>query len=1062
MSNQDFNPQMNPQNPPPNPAGMNGMPYGQPYAAGPQGPQGPQGSQGSPQGQPPYPAGQPVPPYGPPQAPYPGAPPQGPQGGPLPPFGGMPQPPREPKGSKKPLIITLIVILLLIAIGLTLFFVLRGRNKREITPMTQIKRTEPPVSVQTEAKTDIPPSEAVTEPKTEPEATDPAPTEPPSVDMVPIENDLPHPLQDQRSLRPEVKTEFVKDIGFEQYVDINKVKGPDGPYEIQTVNIPKLLIPGADAAAANAYLDQIRERFITDFNRIADAGEIPYLSCTYDLFVGDDILSLGVFYQGQETPITWSKAWTFDMTTGKLIGDEALLERFGIGSSDPDMLRERNILLSALQYTNIVSADSAFRYMHAANNLAAYRLGYLTYPQIRVSGYGRPAISYTMMSGQGYGLAGVSTDLVDDANYRRGELNPAYRSLAGHWGIDPDDRSIQAMVINLGEVKDNASFGKAARRVASVLNFAGLPDEMTALYARDSSGSGFEVKAGPQFLVIPRCADTVVTLGYTEADKRPLPDPADAFPDYDLVEGLQGGMGVVAVAPKEGDNTVGLSAVDGFTDFTLAADGSGVRDAAGIFDVTDKALDLTEVAWPSSAYMQYFQGMMPFECDTEHYIDGAYPSYPGATRNSVASDVVEPLDVKSILQEEIPDNTFADDTYDYLNLPRLTLDSADAKAVNEEIENRYRQLLREMQDMVDGGYELDGYAVPSAEYSVFDDGKTLSLNVRFWSMMPMHVDDSRVYTLSREDGRRLDQDEILALYGIRPDQATSLLEQTIRDLNSPTWDSGGETDAYVHSRFYMTQTLDYNISHKLMTMSIKDSATHFTGEQSQTDKFFINPDGDLSAKIMVFGAIQSGAYYESATVIADRLAETDPLSSDFLAICAKLGLDPETVDARAFVAYLGKGNQADKRSRSVADMNCFLYEYVNTRTTDMLLRLDWEDAENYEDKLDGDEYYLVIPKYRGDVLEIRPLVDGEPIMPWNMFSGNGPTLVVQNTEEGKSNAEIVIRYRGEEVGIRPAQQSGSLVDMPGVYDITDRVEAAPDVESYDSYAVQSVIEQYLP
>ena len=121
------------------------------------------------------------------------------------------------------------------------------------------------------------------------------------------------------------------------------------------------------------------------------------------------------------------------------------------------------------------------------------------------------------------------------------------------------------------------------------------------------------------------------------------------------------------------------------------------------------------------------------------------------------------------------------------------------------------------------------------------------------------------------------------------------------------------------------------------------------------------------------------------------------------------------------------------------------------------------NEETLCDELIGEEYYLLVPKWKHAVVKLTQLdpdANGglKPVENYYLddFSVVGPTLICQNRGEGIPNAKITLRYRDKKREFSPlvSLRDGTPVFPPKIYD-------AGDILDWDSLAREGFYNESL-
>ena len=369
-----------------------------------------------------------------------------------------------------------------------------------------------------------------------------------------------------------------------------------------------------------------------------------------------------------------------------------------------------------------------------------------------------------------------------------------------------------------------------------------------------------------------------------------------------------------------------------------------------------------------------------------------------------------------------------------LHLPKILLDSADAKEANKEIDGTakylrdlYEKYKSEMNDVDPGVY---------ADFSVYQDESILSIMIEAYTYWEGESPVYKVFNFSLPDGKYISDFDLMKHFGVEKDELLASIENSLREKQ--------DTDTQIYyqdiddSRFLDTPS-------NYTGIILNDLWDDFASSNRQV---YIDEVG--KPHFMFY----QGLYVSPLAPITIELKlnkfDTEPISSEYIRMARKLGIDPKDEKYKAFVIYLGSAYDEESLKSTFSKLVAWRIMYSNYEDPRLLLSLGYGYGEGSESPyLNGQECYLVVPKYKNASTTLKALElseKGELKEVENGYMDNcacaGPTLVCQNISEIAPNAKIKIRYRDDILEFSPSisQKDGSVILPDEVYDAEDMLD----------------------
>lgn len=364
-------------------------------------------------------------------------------------------------------------------------------------------------------------------------------------------------------------------------------------------------------------------------------------------------------------------------------------------------------------------------------------------------------------------------------------------------------------------------------------------------------------------------------------------------------------------------------------------------------------------------------------------------------------------------------NEFMDEKYfaqakgprDGFHIPKILLDSKDAQKVNKEIEELANGLKRSYETYQDvANNNMLGIF---STFSVYQDEKILSVHIQYTDIDEADIDLSKIFNFSLPDGKLLSDDEVLENFGINSEDKISLMEEGISNdykLYKEAYDRKVEDDSFI-----------YNIGN-LEGLSLNNL---WDTVNDGISKVFVDEVGRLMFLYTQFMNTEAGTFTE-ATELGKESINRNPYLNEYIKMARELGVDVKDENKKAFMIYLG--SSMDEYSLKDVLLKLYPWQEVYYEYDDPSLLLNIrENEETFKHEIMGEEYYLLIPKFKNTTISLKELEisdGGElkevPNYTLEKISLTGPTVICQNISDTAPNAKIVLRYEDDVYEFSPS------------------------------------------
>ncbi|WP_106460466.1 hypothetical protein [Anaerococcus sp. Marseille-P3915] len=350
--------------------------------------------------------------------------------------------------------------------------------------------------------------------------------------------------------------------------------------------------------------------------------------------------------------------------------------------------------------------------------------------------------------------------------------------------------------------------------------------------------------------------------------------------------------------------------------------------------------------------------------------------------------------------------------YDYgIHLPRILLESDDAKKANEEIDEiaaRIKEKYEEHKKDIEGK-EIGAYAT----FSVYQDEKVLSIMIENYDIWSGEFIRYKVYNFSLPDGNFISDDELMADLGVSKDQILPMVENSLRE------------DQALYTSIYYRDTTDYSYIYNPSNYTglvLNDLWDNYENKKGQ---IYIDEVGKPTFLFDQYKSSQMG-YCSPILKLNTNDFDQNPISDEYIRMATKLGIDPYDDKYKAFMIYLGGAVDEDSLKDTLEKLNVWTSNLFNYKDPSMLVTIKESQVGDLP-YLIGEECYLLIPKYKNASIALKELEiseDGKLKEVDNIYLDSnaccGPTFICQNMSDLGPNGKITIRYRDDVYEFSPS------------------------------------------
>ena len=361
-----------------------------------------------------------------------------------------------------------------------------------------------------------------------------------------------------------------------------------------------------------------------------------------------------------------------------------------------------------------------------------------------------------------------------------------------------------------------------------------------------------------------------------------------------------------------------------------------------------------------------------------------------------------------------------------IHVPRILMDSSDAKIANKEIDSLVEKIKNTYEDNKDN---MEGSDIGiRASFSVYQDENILSVMIENYDIWNGESTNYLVYNFSLPDGNFIDDYEVMKNFGLDKDQVLGIVENSLREYRD------------LFTKIYCRDITDLSYTSNPSNLTGLILNDLWDNYDSKNGQIYIN---EVGIPNFVFTGFESADKGQAPLILKLRLEkfEDNPISDQYLRIARELGIDPNDENHKAFILYLGGAYDDQSLKDSLGKLQAYLDAFYNDfEEPNMLVAIKQSEGGDMP-YLNGQDCYLVIPKYKNASVSLKELEiteDGKLKEVENPYLDNnacsGTTFICQNISDIGPNGKITIRYRDDVLEFSPSisLMDGSLIVPEGV------------------------------
>lgn len=381
----------------------------------------------------------------------------------------------------------------------------------------------------------------------------------------------------------------------------------------------------------------------------------------------------------------------------------------------------------------------------------------------------------------------------------------------------------------------------------------------------------------------------------------------------------------------------------------------------------------------------------------------------GATIGSLSNYVEDREAWKDVVDEKYTD--YAKGDMYGLHLPRILLDSEDAAQANKEIDD----MVKAIKDIYAANEnEMEAFDMGIyASFSVYQDEDVLSVmieNSNIWEEAPPRY---TVFNFSLPDGKLMDDDALMEHFGVEKGELLGVIENSLREAQA------------VETSIYYRDVMDSSYFYNPSTYTGLSFNNLWNMGNTEDRRIYIDEAGTPMFVCAQYLDLDEGLSPNLLKLKADKF-DACPISDEYLRMARKLGVDPADEKHKAFIIHLGAAFDEASLKKTLAKLYAWTGVFTDYEDPEMIMAV--KDSEGAgRPYLNGEECYLVIPKYKNASVSLKELEisDGGELKEvdngyLDTVASTGTTFICQNISEIAPNGKITIRYRDDITAFSPS------------------------------------------
>lgn len=323
-----------------------------------------------------------------------------------------------------------------------------------------------------------------------------------------------------------------------------------------------------------------------------------------------------------------------------------------------------------------------------------------------------------------------------------------------------------------------------------------------------------------------------------------------------------------------------------------------------------------------------------------------------------------------------------------ISLPEILLQSADASAANREIEamektliEDYQQSYEFWQENMQEGEEFPFYYNAACYYEANIYAGVLSVRIISSNGMEDNLGTSWIANFDLQSGKRLSDKELVKTLSLLPEDQVDMNllfeENIIREARNMgdaienhmrSFSDDSDND---DSRPDYLGVADQSVAETLEM--VRREAMEDAANGREKSVLFLSDNARLNIVYRQHSPAGAGFFYNEAPFYLFSFPRERELNPLYVRILRDFGRDPWNSPYQGLLACLGPATDRPSLHELLSEVSAFSWKWNKYQSPSPVLSYDCGEDTNWTPVATYSEFYLVIPKYANDYIEICEL-----------------------------------------------------------------------------------------
>ena len=323
-----------------------------------------------------------------------------------------------------------------------------------------------------------------------------------------------------------------------------------------------------------------------------------------------------------------------------------------------------------------------------------------------------------------------------------------------------------------------------------------------------------------------------------------------------------------------------------------------------------------------------------------------------------------------------------------ISLPEILLQSADASAANQEIEAMEKALIEDYQQNYEfwqenrqEGEENPFYYIALCHYEANIYAGVLSVRIISSNGLESSLETSWIANFDLQSGKRLSDKELVKTLSLLPEDQVDmnllLEENIIREARN----MGNSVENHMRNFSYDPDNddprpdylgaADQSVAETLEM--VRWDAMEGAANDREKSVLFLSDNARLNIVYRQQTPAGAGFFYNEAPFYLFSFPRERELNPLYVRILRDSGRDPRNSPYQGLLAFLGPATDRPSLHELLSKVSAFSRKWNKYYSPSPVLSYDYGEDTNWTPVATYSEFYLLIPKYANDYIEICEL-----------------------------------------------------------------------------------------